>query len=91
MIKIHLSKILGELKWSQAHLSRLTGIRPNAISDIYNEVTEKIDIDYLDLICEATGRSLSDLLEYIPNKKPRTGTNLIKDVRRVNKKNTHSI
>ena len=37
MIRILLSKKLGELKWTQADLARATGIRPTTISDYYND------------------------------------------------------
>lgn len=69
MIRIHLSRILGERRWTQADLSRKTGIRPNTISEMYNELVERINIDYLDLICEALDCQVSDILEYVPNKK----------------------
>ena len=69
MIKIHLSKLLGERRWSQAYLSRITGIRPTTISEIYNELIERINVDHLDLICEALDCRVEDLLEYVPNKK----------------------
>jgi putative transcriptional regulator len=86
MIKIHLSKILGEKRISQAELSRQTGIGKNAISEMYNEFLERINLDYLDLICEALECDISDILEYIPNKHKRTGDKLIKEVRRKSKK-----
>lgn len=69
MIKIHLSRILGEKRWTQADLARKTGIRPNTISEMYNELIERINIDHLDLICEVLDCDISDLLEYIPNRK----------------------
>ncbi|MDP4093397.1 MAG: helix-turn-helix transcriptional regulator [Bacillota bacterium] len=72
MIKIHLSRILGEKRWSQADLSRATGIRPNTISEMYNELSERVSLDYLDLICETLNCNITDLLEYIPNKKRLT-------------------
>lgn len=68
MIKIHLSRLLGERRWSQAKLSRVTGIRPSTINDIYNEFSERISLDHLDRICEALGCEIQDILEYIPNK-----------------------
>ena len=71
-IRIYLSTLLGERRWSQADLVRATGIRPTTISDIYNEIAERINLDHLDLICEALGCDLQDLLAYIPNKEPRT-------------------
>lgn len=67
MIKVHLSRLLGEKRWSQAHLSRVTGIRPSTINDIFNEFAERISLDHLDRICEALDCDISDILEYIPN------------------------
>lgn len=69
MIRIHLSRILGEKRWTQADLARKTGIRPNTISEIYNELIERINIDHLDIICEVLDCDVSDILEYVPNKK----------------------
>ena len=37
MVRILLSTRLGERKWTQADLSRMTGIRPNTISELYHE------------------------------------------------------
>ena len=59
-------------RWSQAQLSRLTGIRPNTISDLYNEFTERISLDQLNQICKILECDIADLLEYIPdNQDPR--------------------
>lgn len=77
MIKIHLSRILGERRWTQAKLSRKTGIRPGTISELYQEVAERVSFDHLDRICEALDCTLPELLEYIPNPQSRTGENLI--------------
>lgn len=73
MIRIYLSKLLGEKRWTQAYLSQITGIRPNTVSDIYNEITERVSIEHLDRICEALDCKLSDLIEYIPNDIKKTG------------------
>lgn len=72
MIKIHLSRLLGEKRWTQADLARKTGIRPNTISEIYNELIERINIDHLDIICEVLDCDVCDLLEHIPNKNRRS-------------------
>ena len=40
----------------------MTGIRPNTISELYNEVATRISLDHLDLICEALGCDLTDLI-----------------------------
>lgn len=69
MIKIHLSRILGEKRWTQADLARKTGIRPSTISEMYNELIERVNLDYLDRICEVLDCEVSDILEYMPNRK----------------------
>lgn len=79
MIKIYLSRILGEKRITQAELARQTGIKPSTISDIYNEMTERLNIEYLDRICEYLDCSITDLIEYIPNKQKKTGKFLIKE------------
>lgn len=79
MIKIHLSRILGDKRWSQAKLAKATGIRPSTISEIYNEFTERINLEHLDKICEALDCDITDVLEYIPNQTQITGENLIQE------------
>jgi putative transcriptional regulator len=69
MIRILLSRKLGELRWTQADLARKTGIRPATINDLYHEMTERVSLEQLDKICEALGCDLSEILQYIPNKK----------------------
>ena len=77
MIRIHLSKLLGERRWTQAYLAQITGIRPTTISDIYNEVVERLNVEHLDRICEALECDITDLIENVPNKEKKTGANLI--------------
>jgi putative transcriptional regulator len=69
---------------SQSELSKKTGIRPNAINEMYHEMCERINIEYIDLICEALNCTIDELIEYIPNKVKRVGTDM------VNKKNISS-
>lgn len=72
-IRILLSKKLGELRWTQADLARKTGIRPTTINEMYHEIIERINLEHLDLICEALECELSDILVRIPNEVPKTG------------------
>lgn len=62
MIRILLSTKLGEIRWTQADLSRATGIRPNTINELYHELAERVNLDHLDRICEALGCELSELI-----------------------------
>ena len=67
MIRILLSTRLGERRWTQADLARATGIRPSTINDYYHELAERVNLEHLDLICEALGCELSDLIIRTPN------------------------
>lgn len=71
MIRILLSTRLGELRWTQADLARATGIRPSTINDLYHEIADRVNLEHLDLICEALGCELSDLIVREPNNEPR--------------------
>lgn len=70
MIKILLSKKLGEVRWTQADLARATGIRPNTISELYNDFADRVSLEHLDLICEALDCDLSEIMVRVPNKIP---------------------
>jgi putative transcriptional regulator len=72
-IRILLSKKLGELRWTQADLARKTGIRPTTINEMYHEIIERVNLEHLDLICEALECDLSEILVRIPNEIPKTG------------------
>lgn len=80
MIRIVLSKKLGELRWSQADLARATGIRPSTINELYHEIAERVNLEHLDLICEALNCDLSEIIIRVPNTylqtKSRTGADI---------------
>ena len=71
MIKILLSRKLGELRWTQADLARKTGIRPTTINEMYHELCERVNLEHLDLICEALDCDLEEILVRVPNKIPK--------------------
>lgn len=71
-IRILLSRKLGELRWTQADLARKTGIRPSTINEMYHEICDRINLEYIDLICEALDCDLSDILVRIPDPIPKT-------------------
>lgn len=52
-------------------LSRATDIRPNTINDLYHEMTDRVSLEQLDLICEALGCKLTDLIVWEPNTTPK--------------------
>lgn len=67
MIRILLSTKLGEKRWTQADLARATGIRPNTINDLYHELTDRVNLEHLDLICEALNCDLDELIVRVPD------------------------
>ena len=71
MIKILLSTKLGEVRWSQADLARATGIRPNTINELYHELVDRVNLEHLDLICEALHCELDELIVRIPDEKSK--------------------
>jgi len=77
MVRILLSTRLGERRWTQADLARKTGIRPSTINELYHEIAERINIEHLDLICDALACDIKDVLVKEPNgedkPKPRPG------------------
>lgn len=77
MIRIYLSRLLGERRMTQKRLSELTGIRRNTINEWYHEITVSLKLEHIDRICEVLGCSVDELIEYVPNKMPRTGKHLI--------------
>lgn len=77
MVRVHLSRLLGERRMSQKKLAELTGIRPNTISDWYHEIAVSLRVEHIDRICEVLECSIDELIEVIPNKMPKTGKHLI--------------
>lgn len=71
MIRILLSTKLGELRWTQADLARATGIRPNTINELYHELVDRVNLEHLDLICEALDCKLDELIIRVPDARPK--------------------
>jgi putative transcriptional regulator len=80
MIRVLLSTRLGERRWTQADLARMTGIRPSTINDLFHNIAERMNFEHLDLICEALGCEITDVIVRVPRGevqlKSRTGTEL---------------
>lgn len=68
MIRIRLSTLLGQKRITQAELARKTGIRPATINEMYHEISERINLEHIDRICEVLNCDVNDLFDYEPNK-----------------------
>lgn len=67
MIKVHLSRIMGEKKLKIADVARMTGLHRNGIAKIYYDETDGIKWETLDRLCKALGCTVGDLIEYVPD------------------------
>ena len=77
MIKVHLSKLMGERRLKIADLERLTkeqgnGLHRNGITKLYNEKTDGVKFETLNAICKALNCTVGDIIEYIPDKNEET-------------------
>ncbi|WDV08180.1 MULTISPECIES: helix-turn-helix domain-containing protein [Lysinibacillus] len=69
MIKVHLSRLLGEKRMKISELAEATGLHRNGLSRLYNEETDGIKFDTLEKICKALNCDISDLIEIVDNEK----------------------
>lgn len=83
-IRILLSRKLGEIRWTQSDLARRTGIRPSTINEMYHELCDRVNIEYLDRICNVLDCELDEILVYIP---PENKEELVKGYKRSKEKN----
>lgn len=63
MIRIRLSRLLGDRRMTQSELARKTGIRKATINELYWELCDYVKLETLDKICVALNCKLSELLE----------------------------
>ena len=63
MIRINLSRLLGERRMTQSELVQKTGIRAATINELYHDIAERVSLEQLDKICEALNCELSELIE----------------------------
>lgn len=71
LIKVHLSRIMGEQKLKIADVARMTDLHRNGITKLYNEETDGIKFETLEKLCLALNCDISDLLEIISEEKAK--------------------
>jgi len=63
MIKINLSRLLGERRMTQSELAQKTGIRAATVNELYHDIAERVSLEHLDKICDVLNCELHELIE----------------------------
>ncbi|OJI04663.1 helix-turn-helix transcriptional regulator [Polynucleobacter sp. MWH-Adler-W8] len=63
MLRVYLSRLLGEHKKKISDVARDTGINRGTLTRMYYEDAERVDLEVLDILCQYFGCSIQDLLE----------------------------
>lgn len=74
MIKINLSRLMGEKRLKIADVARDTGLNRGTLTRIYYETAERLDVEVLDKLCNYLGCSIAELLEHVPDVSPNSET-----------------
>jgi len=65
MIKIHLSRMLGERRLKISDVVRDTGLNRGTVTRLYHETAERIELPVVEALCRYLGCGLADLLEIV--------------------------
>lgn len=71
LIKVHLSRLMGEKRLKIADIERMTTLHRNGITKLYNEKTDGIKFDTLDQLCIALDCKVEDLIEFVKDAKEK--------------------
>lgn len=63
MVKIHLSRLMGERKLKISDLARETGLNRGTITRLYHETAERVELDVIEKLCDYFQCEIADLLE----------------------------
>ncbi len=63
MIRLKLSALMGERKLRISDVMRDTGISRNALTRIYREEVDRLDLDILEKLCRYLDVEISDMLQ----------------------------
>lgn len=66
MLKIRLSRLMGEKRLKISEVSRLTGVDRGTITRLYQETAVRVELDTLEQLCRVLECGVGDLLEYLP-------------------------
>lgn len=69
MFKYHLQRLLDKRDINRHKFSIMTGIRYDTIVAYCEGIVKRLDIDHLKIMCKIFNCQISDIIEYVPNKK----------------------
>lgn len=64
MVRVKLSRIMGDRRKNIQKVAEDTGLSRNTISMLYNEKAKRIDFQTLDKLCECLECDVADIIEY---------------------------
>ena len=64
MVRVKLSRIMGDRRKNIQKVAEETGLSRNTISMLYNEKANRIDFQTLDKLCECLNCDVADIIEY---------------------------
>lgn len=65
MIRCHLARLMGERKMKIMDVARETGLNRNAVTLLYKETAQRIDLEAIDKVCDLFDCEVGELLEKI--------------------------
>lgn len=65
MIRINLSRLMGERRLKIADVCRDTGLSRTTVARLYHEEVIKLDLETLELLCIYLDVDISDMLEIV--------------------------
>ncbi len=63
MVRVHLSRLMGEKRLKIADIERDTGLSRTTLSRLYHEKAGRLDFDTLETLCRYLEVQVGDLLE----------------------------
>lgn len=66
MLRIHLSRLMGERKLKISDVSRMTGVNRGTITRLYQETAARVELETLDQLCRVLQCTVGELMEYVP-------------------------
>ena len=66
MIRIRLSTLLGERRWTQSKMAKVAGLRAGTMNEYYNELVQNVNLRTLEKMCIALDCDIGDILKIEP-------------------------